>query len=112
MLLLILICLMHALAAPIASGAEEATPKDSQAIYVRGRELLDSGKTEEGLALFRQAGSNGLLRAQASLAEMLLGRTNSLTRKEGLGWALLAARESDPKMQNRLISELRAGDPP
>ena len=91
-------------------AGETFSSDDLQSLFMRGEGLVAQGKTEAGLGLWRQAGSNGLLRAQATLAETLLAGTNSLSRKEGLDWALLAGRQADPTMQRRLVSELRAGD--
>jgi TPR repeat protein len=102
------------LATPLASwnglGSENSDSKDLQSLFVRGRDFVAEDKTEEGLRLIRQAGSNGLLRAQVTLAEMLLNPTNTLSREEGLYWALLAGRQADPAMRTRLVSELRFGD--
>jgi TPR repeat protein len=89
----------------------QETENDPQAAFVRGRELIQSGRAEEGLDWMRRAATNGLLRAQGSLMELLLQRGDEASRAEGLRWALLAGRRSDPISQRRFVSELRPGDP-
>jgi len=72
---------------------------------------MQSGHAEEGLDWIRRAATNGLMRAQASLMEILLQRGGESSRAEGLRWALLASRQGDPISQRRFVSELRRDDP-
>ena len=95
----------------IAIGEEQITMDDAQAQFTRGRDLIRSGEQKQGLEWVRRAATNGLLRAQGTLAEMLLDQKADAPRTEALRWALLAARQGDPIMQKRLTAELRPGDP-
>jgi TPR repeat protein len=96
----------------LAAGAPPEEPVDPQLLFVQGRDLFQEGKTSEAMELYRRAGTNGLMRAQATLAELLFARGDEASRTEALRWAMLAAREGDPIMRTRLASELREGDPP
>jgi TPR repeat protein len=92
-------------------GQAPPEQSDPQLTFIRGMELMGAGKTEEALALLRQAGSNGLMKAQGTLAELLLARQDAASRTEAFHWAILAARQEDPIMRRCLVTELRPGDP-
>jgi len=77
--------------------------------YLRGQDLVESGQTAQGLGWLRQAGTNGLLQAQVTLANQLW--LAPAGRPEALHWALLAGQQGEPLMRQRLIGDLREGDP-
>jgi len=90
---------------------EEEPTVDAQSQFIRGSELIQAGDSAEGLDWVRRAATNGVLRAQITLVELLRAKGDESSRSESLRWAVQAGRQSDSMSQKYLLGELRPGDP-
>lgn len=102
------ILLIVVLSTGLSTRGQEA-PGETQADYVRGEDLIESGQLESGLVWLRRAATNGLLPAQTALASQLRMQGES-ARPEALHWESLAGQQGDAAAQTALINDLRPGD--
>ena len=107
---LVFVLMMIAVNGTRALGDELKSGDAVREEFLRGRELMQDGQRAEGLECYRRAATNGLLRAQVTLVELLRTTGSAADRSEALRWAAQGARQSDSYCRNYLAQESRLED--